>query len=190
MDSESQGTRQAPPTHLRLLATTFVIGATSFGGGLLAYVRQVFVVTKGWVDEEAFIEAMEIAEVMPGPNIINLVVLLSDDLLGVSGVLLALLGMVTPAIAANCLLAAVAVHFTHIPLVAALLAGFGASAVGLTAGNVVSMGRIHLRSVLPVAIAVLTAGSILVAHLNLLAAVLLFGVPYVVYVRFRPSGGE
>ena len=190
MDSDSQGTRQVPPTHLRLLATTFVIGATSFGGGLLAYVRQVFVVTKGWVDEEAFIEAMEIAEVMPGPNIINLVVLLSDRLLGVSGVLLALLGMVTPAIVANCLLAAFAIHFTHVPLVAAVLIGFGASAVGLTAGNVVSMGRIHLRSVLPVAIAVLTVGSILVAHLNLLAALLLFGVPYVVYVRFRPSGGE
>ena len=190
MDSESQGTRQAPPTHLRLLATTFVIGATSFGGGLLAYVRQVFVVTKGWVDEEAFIEALEVAEVMPGLNIINLVVLLSDDLLGVTGVILALLGMVTPAIVANCLLAAFAIHFTHVPVVVALLAGFGASAVGLTAGNALTMGRIHLRSLLPAAIAVLTTASILLGHLNLLAAVLLFGVPYVIYLRYRPSGGE
>ncbi len=190
MDSESQGTRQAPPTHLRLLATTFVIGATSFGGGLLAYVRQVFVITKGWVDEEEFIESMEIAEVMPGPNIINLVVLLSDDLLGVTGVILALLGMVTPAIVANCLLAAFAIHFTHVPVVVALLAGFGASAVGLTAGNALTMGRIHLRSLLPAAIAVLTTASILLGHLNLLAAVLLFGVPYVIYLRYRPSGGE
>jgi chromate transporter len=51
---------------LREIFTTFlVIGATSFGGGVVAYLRQALVVQRGWLDDDQFMSALEIARRCP-----------------------------------------------------------------------------------------------------------------------------
>ena len=41
-----------------IFQTFLVIGATSFGGGVVAYLRQALVVRKGWLDDDQFMSAL------------------------------------------------------------------------------------------------------------------------------------
>ncbi|MFY8267935.1 MAG: chromate transporter, partial [Terrimicrobiaceae bacterium] len=42
------------------------IGITSFGGGLVAYLRDALVDEKKWMDHDEFLAALEIGQTLPG----------------------------------------------------------------------------------------------------------------------------
>ena len=47
--------RKIPPvSHIKLFFTFLLIGATSFGGGVAAYIRRVVVEEKQWIDDTEF----------------------------------------------------------------------------------------------------------------------------------------
>lgn len=61
----------APPpaskVSLAKLSGVFLyIGATSFGGGVVAYLREHLVERQKWLDEDQFLAALEIGETVPG----------------------------------------------------------------------------------------------------------------------------
>lgn len=178
-----------PPSLLRLLTTTLMIGATSFGGGLNAFVRQVFVVRRAWVEDATFLEALEVAQVLPGPNVVNLVVALGARLRGGPGGAVALAGLIAPAIAANCLLAAVVLRVAHDPVVGGALVGFAAAAIGITVANVAELGKAHLTGVLQILLAVAAAVAVGALGLELLLAIVVFGVPGVLLAHHRAQTG-
>ena len=60
-----------PPSLLNVALTFATISSTAFGGGQKASVREQ-VLSRGWMDRERFIDGLEIAQVLPGPNILNL----------------------------------------------------------------------------------------------------------------------
>src|SRR6185295_14051642 len=55
-----------------------LMGATSFGGGVVAYLHENLVTGKAWVDEEEFLSALEISQTLPGLNAINMSILVGD----------------------------------------------------------------------------------------------------------------
>ena len=58
---------QAPNVSLaKLFGVFFYIGATSFGGGVIAYLREHLVSRQKWLDERHFLAALEISQTVPG----------------------------------------------------------------------------------------------------------------------------
>src|SRR5262245_46391136 len=79
-----------------LFATFLLIGATSIGGGVVAYLRANLVGKRAWLDDVGFIELLAISQTMPGLNAVNMSILVGDRLRGGWGALAALVGMCLP----------------------------------------------------------------------------------------------
>lgn len=188
----ARNARPDAPSLARLFRQCLVIGATSFGGGLNAYVRLIFVRRRGWVTEEEFLEALEVAQALPGPNVVNLVVMLGRLLRGTTGAALALVGLVAPAILANGLLVMFVLHQAESPAVTGILAGFGAAAAGLSIANAGQMARAHLRQVFDIGLALLAVVAMIWLRPPLVVAIAVFGSLGVAshYVSARRSMGE
>jgi len=108
-----------------------MIGITSFGGGLVAYLRDVIVDREHWLDAEEFMAALEIGQTLPGLNSTNLAVIVGRKLRGPAGSLCAALGLILPGAVILIALGLLYVRFHNNPDVAAALAGVAAAAVGL-----------------------------------------------------------
>ena len=63
-------------------------------GGVLAVVQRELVEKKQWLTREEFVEDWAVAQILPGPNVVNLSLMLGDRYYGLSGALLAMAGMV------------------------------------------------------------------------------------------------
>ena len=106
------------------------IGITSFGGGLVAYLRDALVTDKKWMDEEEFLAALEIGQTLPGLNSVNVAIIAGRKLAGPRGAIAAA-GLILPGVLLLLVLGILYDRFRHNPNVAAALAGVAAAAVGL-----------------------------------------------------------
>ena len=104
-------------------------------GGVLAVVQRELVEKKRWMTREQFIEDWAVAQIMPGPNVVNLSMMIGDRQFGLSGALAALAGMLTLPTLAVVLLAALYSNVADVPLVQGALRGMGAVAAGLILGT-------------------------------------------------------
>lgn len=163
------------PSLARLFRQCLVIGATSFGGGLNAYVRLIFVKRRRWVTEEEFLESLEVAQTLPGPNVVNLVVMLGRQLHGTAGAAVALVGLLGPAVAANALLVMFVLQRAESAAVTGVLAGFGAAAAGLSIANAGQMARVHLRRTFDILLTLVAAVTMIWLRPPLVVAIVVFG---------------
>lgn len=100
-------------------------------GGVLAVAQRELVERKGWLTRAEFVEMLALGQVLPGPNVVNLALMIGDRFFGLRGALAALGGMlVVPLVIVMALTAAYA-QFSHVPMVAGALRGMGAVAAGL-----------------------------------------------------------
>ena len=122
----------APRVSLGKLFNVFaLIGVTSFGGGIVAYLRRALVDKEKWLDEDGFMAALEIAQTLPGLNSTNMSVIVGRKLRGPAGALVATLGMILPGAVIVTALGFTYVALRHDPKVAVVLTGVAAAAVGL-----------------------------------------------------------
>jgi chromate transporter len=143
------------------------LGLTSFGGGLPAHIRRVCVRERGWLTEESFLEALALAQVLPGPNVVNLSIYIGRKLRGLAGALIATVAVVGPGLAALFLVFALYASGAELTPVTAGLRGAGAMVVGLLMVNLWQVGRRAVRGPPDVIIALATAVAILVVKLPL-----------------------
>ena len=64
-------------------------------GGVLAVVQRELVEKKRWMTNEEFVEDWAVAQIMPGPNVVNLSIMIGDRYFGLRGAFAALAGMLT-----------------------------------------------------------------------------------------------
>lgn len=122
----------APRVSLGKLFSVFaLIGVTSFGGGIVAYLRRSLVEKEKWLNEDGFMAALEIAQTLPGLNSTNMSVIVGRKLRGPAGALVATLGMILPGAVIVTALGFAYVALRHDPKVAVMLTGVAAAAVGL-----------------------------------------------------------
>ena len=62
-------------------------------GGVLAVVQRELVEKKRWMTREQFVEDWAVAQIMPGPNVVNLSMMIGGRYFGLPGALAALAGM-------------------------------------------------------------------------------------------------
>jgi chromate transporter len=148
------------------------IGATSFGGGVMAYLRNSVVEKHRWFSDRAFIELMVISQVVPGLKAVNLATLIGDRLRGTTGALAALLGICLP----GALLMYVAGVVYQIerdrPLLDAALAGVAPAAVGLLLATALDLGRKSLAHIDDIVFVALTVICVNRLHMHVVSALI------------------
>src|SRR5262249_5232218 len=113
------------------LFVSFSLLALQGFGGVLAVVQRELVENKRWMTREEFIEEWAVAQIMPGPNVINLSITLGARYFGFTGALAAVAGMITFPLLVVLALALVYAKFAANPHVAGAVRGMGAVAAGL-----------------------------------------------------------
>ena len=100
-------------------------------GGVLAVVQRELVEKKRWMTREQFVEDWAVAQIMPGPNVVNLSMMIGDRYFGLSGALIALAGMLAlPTLVVLALAIGFATVADH-DMAQRALRGMGAVAAGL-----------------------------------------------------------
>ncbi len=102
---------------------------------MLAVVQRELVEKKRWLTREEFIEEWAVAQIMPGPNVVNLSLMIGHRYFGLRGAMAALAGMLSVPLVVVLLLALVYAQFAGHPGVAGALRGMGAVAAGLIAAT-------------------------------------------------------
>jgi chromate transporter len=136
MNSSAAPAMEAPagttrPHSLSDLFLSFTLLALQGFGGVLAVVQRELVERKRWMTREEFVEEWAVAQIMPGPNVINLSMMLGDRWFGLRGAMVALAGILTVPLLLVLALALLYAHFATDPHVAGALRGMSAVAAGL-----------------------------------------------------------
>ena len=103
-------------------------------GGVVAVVQRELVEKKRWMTNEEFLEDWAVAQVMPGPNVVNLSIMIGDRHFGLRGAFAALAGMLSFPLVLALGTAMVYAQWASHPAMAGALRGMGAVAAGLIAG--------------------------------------------------------
>jgi chromate transporter len=131
MESGTDTPQRVTPRSPTDLFVSFTILALQGFGGVLAVAQRELVERKRWMTNEEFVEEWAVAQIMPGPNIINLAIMLGSRYFGLRGALAGLAGMITVPLVVLLLIALVYAQYANHPGVAGALRGMGAVAAGL-----------------------------------------------------------
>ena len=121
----------ARPKSLGDLFVSFTWLALQGFGGVLAVAQRELVENKRWMTKEEFVEEWAVAQIMPGPNVINLGIMLGWRYFGWRGSVMTVAGMLAVPLLVVLGLALVYAEFSTNPHVAGALRGMGAVAAGL-----------------------------------------------------------
>ncbi len=131
-----------------LFLTFLMIGAFTFGGGyaMLPLIQEE-VVAKGWIDAEAIVDFIAVAESTPGPFAINMATYAGSEMGGAFGIwgsilgaACATLGVVLPSFVIILIVAKCYDRFRKSTIVEGCMSGLKPAVVGLIGGAVVSVG--------------------------------------------------
>jgi|SRR5208282_2855158 len=141
MDRHDSPAKPPNVSLVKLFRVFLYIGATSFGGGVIAYLREHLVNRQNWLDDDHFLAALEIGQTVPGLISTNVSVIVGNRLRGVAGSITAVAGMTLPGAIVVFILGLLYARFKNNPDVVAVLCGVGAAAVGLILAVTLQFGR-------------------------------------------------
>lgn len=148
-------------------------------GGVLPVAQRELVERLRWLSREQFLELLSLAQVLPGPNVVNLALIYGDRCFGARGAWAALAGMLLGPLVVVLALALLAVHTRDVPAVAGALRGMGVVAAALVLATALKLARPLKASALglPLAAALVLATALAVGVLRwpLVAVVLGLG---------------
>ena len=154
-----------------LFAGFFAIGICGFGG-VLPWARRMVVEQRRWLSAAEFTDVLALCQFMPGPNIINMTVVLGSRFHGARGAVAGVLGLMAAPMAIILGLARLYGEYGDHPLVARALTGLAAAASGLVLSMALRIAAPVSRSRLGVAVAALALLAIGVLRLPLLPTLL------------------
>jgi chromate transporter len=130
----------ARPTLGELYRGFFHAGARGFGG-VLPSARRMLVEERRWLTAAEFTDLFGLCNFLPGPNTVNMAIVVGARFHGVRGALTALAGILTLPLAVVLALAALYDRVGQLPVIDALLRGVGAAAGGLVLATGVKMAE-------------------------------------------------
>lgn len=137
------------PRSLADLFWSFTVLALQGFGGVIGVVQHELVERKRWLTHDEFVEDWAVAQIMPGPNVINLSLMIGSRYFGLPGAMAALAGMV--AVPLLVLLGLVAVHerVAGHPGVAGALRGMAAVSAGMLGAAGLKLCAALRRNIMP-----------------------------------------
>lgn len=121
------------------------MGLTGFGG-VLPFVRRAVVERNRWLGDREFVELLSVGQVLPGPNVVNLALMLGMRFAGLRGALAAFAGLVLVPMTGVLLLMLLYEHYRDVAAVQRMLTGMSAVAAGLILATAIRLGQSQPRS--------------------------------------------
>jgi chromate transporter len=177
-DGRADAPPRPQPRSLGDLYLSFTLLALQGFGGVLAVVQRELVERKRWMTREEFVEEWAVAQIMPGPNVVNLSLMIGARYFGLPGALAALAGMLSLPLLVVLALALLHAQFAGHPQLAGALRGMGAVAAGLIAATGLKLSAALARHPLgvPACIALGSAAFVAIALLRWPLAWVLLGL--------------
>lgn len=144
-----------------------MIGVSGFGG-VLPFAHRMLVERQRWLTEREFTEALSLSQFLPGPNIVNLSVLVGRRFQGTIGAIAATLGLLLMPLVIVLILATLFAQFAHIDAVRGACNGVSAAASGLILSVALKMARPIRRMPLQIGVAAITFAAIALLRAPLL----------------------
>ena len=166
---ETAAPRAHPASPLALFIAFTLLALQGFGG-VLAVAQRELVDRRGWLTRLEFVELYAVAQLLPGPNVVNLSLMIGDRYFGLRGALAAISGMLLAPLLVVLALAASYQQLAQYPAVAGALRGMGAVAAGLILAMALKMLATLRGNVLGAALCALLG-------LSTLTAIAVFRVP-------------
>lgn len=123
------------PTRRALFVGFLQVGLQGFGG-VLPFARRMLVEQHRWLTEREFTEVLSLSQFLPGPNIINVAIIIGNRFRGPLGSLAACVGLMLMPFLIVLALAALYSRFADVERVRGATLGVSAAATGL----IVAMG--------------------------------------------------
>ena len=120
----------SPPTPRELFLAFLSVSISGFGG-VLPYARRQLVDRKRWITDSEMTELLSLAQLLPGPNIVNVSIMLGTRFCGVPGAAAGVLGLLLVPLVLFLVLGAIYQQFADVPWLKGAFAGVGAAAAGL-----------------------------------------------------------
>ena len=137
--------------------------ALSGFGGVLPWAHRALVERKGWLTQREFVETLALGQLLPGPNIGNMAVMIGYRYAGYAGALAAVAGLVSGPFALMIAVGLLYSNYGALPLVQQALSGMSAVAAGLVLATGFKMAgslKRHWRPWLFMALALAGVGAL------------------------------
>jgi chromate transporter len=121
------------------------MGLTGFGG-VLPFVRRAVVDRNRWLGDREFVELLSVGQVLPGPNVVNLALMLGMRFAGLRGALAAFAGLVLVPMTGVLLLMLLYEHYRDVAAVQRMLSGMSAVAAGLILATAIKLAQTQPRT--------------------------------------------
>ena len=184
MSSASMADKEVLVSLFDLFFQFLLIGAVSFGGGIIAYERILLIEKRCWLTADEFMGYLAISQTMPGLNSVNLAVLAGDHLRGMIGACVATIGLILPGSLFVLIIGVAYTANTDHPLANLILSGVAAAACGLLTAITYQIGGEHWKHLKSLLIIVPTFILMSLVKLSL-PIVLLLMAPIAIFI-YRP----
>src|SRR5512133_3872489 len=141
------------PSSCGELFIAFSLLALQGFGGVIVVAQRVLCEDKRWLTRTEFVEVLSVGQVVPGPNICNVALMLGDRFFGWRGAAAALGGLLAVPLAIVLALTAFYAHWAAHPAVAGAVHGMGAVAAGLIAGTAIKLASALRKNALGIPVA-------------------------------------
>lgn len=127
--------------YLKLFWAFFQIGLFSFGGGYAAVplIQSQIVENNQWMEMSQFADLITIAEMTPGPIIVNSATFVGQQIAGLPGAIICTLGSVMPSLLIVLILSWVYMKFRNLGTVQGILTGLRPAIVAMIASAGLSL---------------------------------------------------
>ena len=160
------------PDRRALFMGFFLIGLQGFGG-VLPWARRGLVERRRWLSDEDFLALLSLGQMLPGPNIVNMSVVLGARYQGWRGSVIALCGLLCAPFIIILLLAVAYDHYGQLVYVQHALHGMSAAAPGLLLATGWRLATRLERTMVFRMLAMATFGAVAILRLPMLWVLLL-----------------
>ncbi len=141
-------------TAFKLFVAFLRIGAFTFGGGyaMLPLIKRDLVEKHKWLDEDEFLDAITVAQSVPGAIAINTAIYSGYKIKGLLGAFISLLGVILPSFFIILFIAIFLLRWQDMAMVERAFMGIRPGVVGLIFAAVLSIGKPVLKTTKTIAI--------------------------------------
>ena len=139
MDIASDDEVRARPDSRALFLAFLKVGVTGFGG-VMPFAHRMLVHKERWLTEREFMNLLALCQFLPGPNIVNLSIIVGRQFDGPRGACAAFTGLILMPMVIILILGALYGTFGHVGFIKGAFGGVASAAAGLVIAMAVRIG--------------------------------------------------
>lgn len=177
-----------PQEDWRTLIKPFLrVGTIGFGGGIavIAQIRRLVVSQQRWLSEEEFLDAVSLAQSLPGANAVNAISYIGLKVAGLRGAIVAATSFIFPSFVMMIALTIAHDQLFNLPDAQRVFQGFSAAVVGLIAATVVKIGKTAMQRQWHLEMGVATGFILVFTNTSIAEIVLLAGMAGIFIQSFK-----